>query len=310
MVNLIVPIYSMRSHTDGQYHVMKDGNMQLHLSRYQPGDFLVIPNNTADVRELYKYVPAKQVFRIAYMENAYETRKKFWAYNGNIIDSLARMKGVDRIITDITGYKGTFPFINNFNISWDPQLDRPYIDEFVDMDYECIRHAKTTFVLNERQVQNMKMKFPDLTAAKFTLTQRVIKPELLDKMAEGDPIELEGTPERPLTMFFPFRLSDPAYKWEETIELYKDHTVYITDPNESYTGDYPNVVVIKPSKNEYYRILKARPVVRYNENPYFVFHPGLAEMIYFDVRFSLPPGIFLPFLKDLIIEGPIWPTSF
>lgn len=311
MVNLIVPIYSMRSHIDNKYYLMKDGNLQLHLARYQEGDYLIVPRGAADLRELYKYVPSKMIFQMTYFENAAENRRRFWSYNGGIIDALVRQIGAQRIITDITGYKGPHRLVNNFNISWDPMFDRPYIDEFADSDAASIKKAEMTYVLNDVQIDNMVYKYPGLVSrTKMNWCQRVIKPSLLDAMSVGDPIYLEGTEQRPQVMFFPFRLSDKAYDWEGTLEMYKDYTIYITDPNESYDGTHDNVIVIKPSKNEYYRILKGRPVVRYNEKPQYVFHPGLAELMYFNVMLSVPPTSFLPNLNDLIITDPIWQDSY
>lgn len=310
MINLVVPIYSMRSHVDNKYYVMKDGNLQLHLARWKQGDFLIVPTNTADLRELYKYVPAKNIYKITYFENAYETRKRFWAYNGGLIDALAGVIGAQQIITDITGYKGALPLVNNFNISWSPIMDRPYIDEFAEMDADSIRKARRTFVLNKEQITDMQSRFPDLVSSKFKLCTEVVNPTLLDKMAEGDPITLEPLPNRPKVLFFPFRLSDKAYDWEGVQEMYYDNTIYITDPNETYDGSNPNVVVIKPTKNEYYRILKGRPAMRYNENPQKVLHPGLGELLYFNVRLSHPNTSIMPRLEDLIVKGPVWPDLF
>ncbi|AAP75948.1 RB69ORF046c hypothetical protein [Escherichia phage RB69] len=113
------------------------------------------------------------------------------------------------------------------------------------------------------------------------------------------PIHLDG-------IFHPFRISDPCYRFEQVVEcaIQLGQPLYITDPNNSFDRNkYPEEALIrifKPTKTEYYQILKGRPKIQYFENPEEVFHPGLGEFIYFNALISSPYNI--PKYEDVVIE--------
>jgi len=292
MHKLRIPIYSMRSHIDNTYSILKDGNLKIHLCRMDlDNDYLVIPNNTKDLLEFINLnlIPSNHLIQAKYGINAVDTRDTFWINNLKLIDQL----NLD-IVTDITGYPGQRNFSNNFNITKLPNIKRSYIDKFFNSDIESIKKAEITTVLNQCQKDYIISLYPELED-KVVVNQKVISKEYFDKVGV-EKIDIEIGEK---TIFFPFRLSDLAYKFEQTVDKYKDYDFIITNPNDSYSGNYKNVKIIKPTKKQYYWILSQQPTIIYNENPELVFHPGLMDFIYFNCNIICPYNI--PTLEDGLI---------
>lgn len=300
-MNLVIPIYSMRSYKTGKYSLLKDGNLQLHLNRYQDGDIICVPlkETCEDLEELKQFFPYIHFQEIYYYENAYSTRKNFWAKNLWGVEQLMDFYGTTHIVTDITGYSGKFPFFNNFNITMDPKIERPYIDEFIYTDVESVNNSVYTTVLNECQ-KDVLVKYgadPEL----IYVNQRVVKPGVpeayLDRLG---PTKIDG-------VFFPFRISDKCYDFEGVYNSCYEQGVnlIVTDPNDTLVPEvYTLCRLIKPSKQEYYSILSSKPVIDYRENPEKVFHPGLAEFIYFGCKIISDYNI--PSIEQIIVKGPTW----
>lgn len=293
-----VPILSMRSYETGQYAILKDGNFQLHLHRANPGDVITYPRNASDIKECERLFPEFKFVPLWYKDNAYNTRKYFWSENEFVVDSLIAYYDCDFLITDITGYDGAFDVEFNFNITADPNKPRFYIDEFLKTDMLSVNRSLQTTVLNERQKEVLINAGAD--GNKIIVTQKVIRPSIMQRLV-GDlaPIHLDG-------IFHPFRISDPCYRFEQVVEcaIQLGQPLYITDPNNSFDRNkYPEEALIrifKPTKTEYYQILKGRPKIQYFENPEEVFHPGLGEFIYFNALISSPYNI--PKYEDVVIE--------
>lgn len=293
-----VPIFSMRSYETGKYAVLKDGNFQLHLNRARPGDIIAVPRNASDIDECAELFPEFEFVPLWYKENAYETRKHFWEENIFVVESLIDYYNCDGLITDITGYSGRKDVWFNFNVTKDPEVPRYYIDEFIDIDVVSVNRSEHTTVLNECQKDVLVAHGAD--ADKIIVSQRVIRPSVIERYSEGlATIHVDG-------IFHPFRISDPCYRFEQVVEcaIASGQAIYITDPNESFDRSrYPEealIRVFKPSKKEYYQILKGRPFIQYFEDPEKVFHPGLAEFIYFNAFISSPYNI--PKREDILIE--------
>lgn len=292
-MRLVIPIYSMRSHKTGKYHLLKDGNFKLHINRLKDDDVLALPSNMGDLKEILELglLDLGRIKFFNYGENAYDTRKNFWKRNLSFVESL-KMK----VLTDITGYPGDLELENNFNITRIPELSRPYVDEFWESDLDSIEKSTRTTVLNEIQKKYIVEERPHLEE-KVIVDQRVISKEYFDK------IGLEEFKDLPTEnfVFFPFRISDKAYKFDRLLEMTnKNTTILITDPNDSYQDMRRNVKIIKPNKRQYYWILSQRPNVVYYENPNLVFHPGLADFLYFKCNLWCPYEH--PTLEDVIIE--------
>lgn len=298
MSAFIVPIFSMRSYATNEYAVLKDGNFQLHLNRANPGDYLTYPRNASDIEECIKLFPEFHFVPLRYEENAYETRKHFWYENEFVVDSLISYYGCTHLVTDITGYDGAYDVWFNFNVTKDPNVPRYYIDEFIEEDVASVNRSALTTVLNQCQLDVLVAEGAD--ASKILVSQRVIRPSVIERYSEGlGPIHVDG-------IFHPFRISDPCYKFEKVVDIAiaSGQALYITDPNESFDrSKYPEnamIRVFKPSKKEYYQILKGRPFIQYFEDPNKVFHPGLAEFIYFNAYISSPYN--MPKREDILIK--------
>ncbi len=287
---LIIPIYSMRSYKTNQYSILKDGNFKLHINRMNwDEDILIIPKNTSDLDEFLDLgiLPRDQIKTANYGINAYETRKIFWKENQTYLDAWGLP-----IVTDITGYTGSNELINNFNITKDPDVSRFYIDEFIETDVNSIKRATMTYVLNEGQKEYLLSIDPDLN---IEVNTKVISKKYFDRVGLEQPWPM---PE--FDIFFPFRLSDDAYKFEETVFRNERSKILITDPNDSYQNQFGNVIKKRFTKRQYYGIIYTRPKIIYNENPNKIFHPGLADFIYFGCDIECPYT--LPTLEDVLIE--------
>lgn len=277
----------MRSYETGKYAVLKDGNFQLTLARILASDFdnitLTIPSECSDLDELLKrFDELNLTSRVVLLEaqygkNAVETRRMFWNGNEAFCNKSILVK-YDLLVTDITGYSGPLPFINNFNITELPGLDRPYIDEFFEQDLDAIGRSLFTTVINPCQRDYIVELRPDL-ANKVIVNTRVAHPLLMPR----SPVE----PAPSGTIFWPFRISDKAYKFEEFLEEFEragleyTHVVVITDPNDTYDLDKPYVRKVKPSKDEYYWWLSMRPTVVMLDDIDTVLHPGTVEFFFF-----------------------------
>ncbi|ADI96314.1 conserved hypothetical phage protein [Acinetobacter phage Ac42] len=299
MGNLIVPIFSMRSYETGLYSVLKDGNFQLHLHRASEDDVICVPFDIADQAELISLFPNHVFIQIKYGKNAEETRQNFWKWNSGVIEATMEDYNLTTMVTDITGVVTDYvPFIYNCNICKDPELDRPYIDKYFETDVQTCHNAIKVFVLNESQKRSLVA--AGVQADKIIVSQRVVKPSVIQRYLDSIK-EPFVAPKHDI--FFPFRISDKCYAFEDVLQFGLDHhkRILITDPNDTYTGNHQHVVKQRLSKLEYYSVLSEVPTVVYNEDPEKVFHPGLGELIYFGAdiisEYNIPtPG-------DITIEG-------
>lgn len=279
MTKLIVPIFSMRSYETGLYSVLKDGNFQLQLSRANVGDVICVPFRSSDLEELQSFFPNHTFVHARYGKNALETRESFWKSNTSVIDAIFEKMNCDMIVTDITGYNGKYPVIFNFNITLDPENPREYIDKFIESDVDSVNRSIRTFVLNECQKDVLVDHGAE--AHKIVVSQKVVKPEIIDSYLGKDALEI------PLGsgIFHPFRISDKCYKFDDVYSYAQSklRVIFCTDPNDTLDiKKYPGAFLFRPTKRDYYRVLLGKPTIVYHENPEKVFHPGLAEFIYFN----------------------------
>lgn len=300
MSYLIVPIFSMRSYETGKFAVLKDGNFQLHLHRAPSNSIICVPKNSSDLDQLYKFFPQFRFLEIEYQDNAVSIREEFWKKNSFLIDVKMAQHGCTTLVTDIQSYAGLNDVIYNFNISYDPDLDRPYIDKFRSELVTSANLSKRTFVLNE--CQKTQLVDDGVDPSKIIVSQAVINKSIMDQYSKL--VEECEYSALYLKQFHPFRISDPCYDFDSVVNNAKD-LLYITDPNDSFsrTAHRSNckIIVIKPSKIEYYKILSTKPVIEYNENPQKVFHPGLAEFIYFGCQIKSAHKI--PEYNDIIVNS-------
>jgi hypothetical protein len=296
----------MRSYETGKYAITKDGNFQLTLARVMASNFsditICIPEEVSDQKAFMKmfvdgytyshHLTKKTKIKfqpLKYGVNAVETRQQFWKMNQEFFYSESILD-YDLVITDITGYSGAMsydlPFINNFNITKLPELDRPYIDQFFDLDLESIEKSLFTTVINPRQKEYIVEVAPHLADKVKVLTKvvsRVMTPRQV-KMSRSTYPGIDTN-----TVFWPFRISDKSYRFEEFLEhfapLALSHSanirLVVTDPNDTLKQEtldkYPFIVKMKPSKEDYYKILEVNPIVVMLDDIDTVLHPGTIE---------------------------------
>lgn len=293
-------MFSMYSRETNKYSLLKDGNFQLHLARANKNDIFIIPNNCYDFDEFLSttMLDKRRFLELELPVSAVNIRETFWEQNEDFIFNLLDKHRITQIVCDMTGASQRIldkvEVCYNLNISYDPENPRPYIDKFLERDVEGINKSLETYVLNEAQVKPLVDAGADIR--KIVVRKDVVNKRLLDSMACGDPIIL-----RKNEVFFPFRLTDPCYKFEELVKNNPDTTFIVTDPNDTVKNfSYKNIRVRKLSKSEYYRTLKGQPRMFYYEDPSKVFHPGLAELIHFKCKIESPYINEINSLKDKI----------
>lgn len=294
MVDLRIPIYSMRSYKTGVYDVSKDGNFQVHLHTMNQDDYIVIPKASKGIEIFVEkgLVLPNRIIRANYGVNAYDSRKNFWKMN----QDFQIPGGVNKIITNISGCPWDVPVVYYLEITSHPLIQRPYIDEFLPRDVSSVNQSDHTLVFNDWQ--KTRLVHSGANENKIFVSQRVLNPDVISRLL---PKEVRSHPVKKNDIFFPFRISDPCYKFEKVLELAKlmGERVVVTDPNESFKEGIGDILQYHPTKEEYYSILMDKPTILYLENPEFCFHPGLAELIYFGCKIISPYKI--PQYEDIIV---------
>jgi hypothetical protein len=277
----------MRSYETGEYAILKDGNFQLTMARVLASNFksitITVPEESSDFDALVQRFKDRtniKFIQVPYGANAVETREQFWRMNYAWICAQYEIEGNwDVLITDITGYGGAKPVVYNFNITKLPELNRPYIDRFFDLDLESIEQSLFTTVLNPRQREFILEVRPDLHD-KVIVNTMCAHAELLPLFEKQKPAEN--------LIFWPFRISDKAYEWEQFLAAFEDqglhedgYVVLCTDPNDTLECDKSFVMSKKLTKAEYYQMLSARPIIVMLDDIDTVLHPGTIEFFYY-----------------------------
>lgn len=292
---LWIPIFSMRSYETGKYSILKDGNFQLTMARALASDFdhitMVLPDDASDYQTfLYQIRNLTKgrftALKLKYGANAVETREQFWDLNRKELTSrIDKHQQFDLIISDITGYNiepfHPVPIIYNFNITKLPELNRPYIDKFFEADLKSIEQSLFTTVINPRQRDYIVEVRPDL-ADKVIAHTKVAHRDLLPEVPRERRFDFNEN-----TIFWPFRISDKAYLFNEFITAFEQYgldshyNIIVTDPNDSLKDEKPYITKIKPSKEAYYEMLAGRPIVVMLDDIDTVLHPGTIEIFHY-----------------------------
>lgn len=276
----------MRSYDTGKYSILKDGNFQLAMARVLASDFdevfVALPDDAADYDEtLAKFAAFEHVYfsGMKYGVNAVATRDMFWVANHELVSNFEA--SADLIVTDISGYPGKIPVVYNLNITKLPELDRPYIDRFFEQDLKSIENSLFTTVLNPRQREYILEVRPDLLD-KVIVNTRCAHELLLPEHKTP----LKAVVEK--LVFWPFRISDKAYQWEQFLEAFKEqgldeqgYVVFCTDPNDTLECYESFVMTKKLTKDEYYTMLASRPIIVMLDDMDTVLHPGTVEFLYY-----------------------------
>jgi len=281
---LWIPIFSMRSYDTGKYSILKDGNFQLAMARVLASDFdqisIAVPRDSSDLDELKLKFEGRSHIQFKEMDyglNAVQTREQFWSKNSTEMDFAESW--FDIVISDVTGYTGQLPVVYNFNITKLPELDRPYIDKFFEQDLKSIEQSLFTTVLNPRQREYILEVRPDLLD-KVIVNSKCAHESLLPKFDKTNKAEK--------LVFWPFRISDKAYQWEQFLEAFEaqglhdeGYLIFCTDPNDTLECDKSFVMSKKLSKSEYYQMLAARPLIVMLDDMDTVLHPGTIEFFHY-----------------------------
>ncbi len=240
-------MYSMRSHKTGSYQLLLDSNMNimLHKCYALPVGTEVSITVPRDCDQLDECIDIASHFKcsveflpIPYGTHAGETRDML----NTSVDKWIDQSEFDKVEI---GVESVIPMIMNaefilFNTSI-PGAVRPYADKHLDSIVGILEAGyKVTF-----SCINQLYKIPMEYLHQCKVDTKFYSKEFMDYMAHKftDQIlfmELDRVIPRG-SLFFPFRLSDPVYKFQHVIG--RDIPVVITDPNESFS-DGGNIINI------------------------------------------------------------------
>jgi len=237
---LIVPIYSMRSHKTGKYQLLLDSNMNIALHKCSVLSYLVdvtitIPTNV-DSSQLNACIgiASKMACSITFMpihygSNAGETRN---ILNDGIKNGPINQRDFDKVILGVCTVD---PVIENteYHLYNTPILGkpRPYVDEHMPTILNRLENGYRVNFSCENQLYKVPTQYLHLCTTDMKLYSKDFMAELAKEFVDQDLfIELDTL--IPIgAVFFPFRISDPVYKWDAVRSLNSD--IVVTDPNES-----------------------------------------------------------------------------
>lgn len=300
----IVQMFSMRLRTGSEYNVLADGNLTMTLHRIvsiaksnQQIKFVItVPTKTVGLSALKMLMIKLRCSNIEfepkafYSTNAAKTRKTIANYSINEIVS----DDTDLIVSEFSLLDRNDPLhrprIYNYNISSDAALKRGWIDDmFNDMVASLSHDSKPEcFVLNAGQKTKLCKALPENNIVVETewfdrdLIEIIMKQYVADRVVK-EFVKMFSINKN--SVFFPFRLTDKVYKFDELVK--SDKLIFVTNPN-SADIKYDNVVDLSrvfeylDSKTMYYSALAAVKQVGLAipcfEDPRLIMHQTIVEM--------------------------------
>lgn len=294
---VIVQQVSMRSYKTGEYNFHLDGNINLTLHRlFLTGvtNFTwVLPDKFSKIGLQY----LKQVLDtfnincnfvfIPYGKNAYENRKVVPISFNNL--NQFDLKFYNKyIVSDFCAIPAD---LYTFNISKVPGLDRAYIDEFIELQQKAANRAPV-IVLNDNQKQLLD---GNIITQNYILDEDLLVHIFNNSLSSAYTkllINIFNNHDKGF-VFFPFRISDKAYKFEKVLEYCKttNKRLLVTDVNDSLNEESKYIINLSKlfdtfdKKKLYFTILYlARffdiKVICY-EDIFEVMHQAPIELAYF-----------------------------
>lgn len=274
---LFIPVFSMRSYETGKYKLNCDGNMARVLSMiYNSGvkcAYITIPMpknlDETDFANLKlklknkgmdKYV--KFLSNSGYGENAKATR-----HSKNILKSI-RPADYDVIVTE--------PQMVTYDL-----IHKHYLGKLI---YWCV--ASQTISYSPWFTEEFRFIDKEIAANIPTACATDTQVQYLEGLSYKDEFYNSEFSDMKI-IFFPFRLSDPSYKFDTLKEMVKklksegikNFQVIVTDPNQS--GDFsntPEILLVPSNAALYISILKGKPIIPYFENANEIKHISIEEM--------------------------------
>ena len=284
---LFIPIYSMRSYETGLYNLAADGNMARIVSKLLEVNFskatILYPSNSINFYEATKALKWKDNIEWipcnAYGKNAKETRDNYEPFIDVLLEK-GLLRNTDCIVCEpnyLLKWLISRSAYENELIYWcvasiTSEVCPWFVEAYANLD-KAIAKVVPTAVCTQTQVEALGNK---------AFIEPIYEPEYFDYDI----------------IFFPFRLSDKSYRFEEfkniVTQLYEEldlkgadtFKVFYTDPNESYKEKLdPNIFVKVPSdKPVYLSILKSKPIIPYFEDSRNMEHISINEFLYYNCR--------------------------
>lgn len=233
---LIVPIYSMRSHDTGMYNLLLDSNMNiaLHKCSVLSSDYVVhitIPRNAnqvAEVQDIVRYFDCEVTFLpIKYGKHAGETR--------DILNESVKgihFKYYDKVELGVASIdpiiKNTEYHLYNTSILG---TSRPYADKHFPALLKRLNAGYRVNFSCTNQLYKIPKHQLHLCSTDMKLFSKQFNSYMMQKFVDEDLYQILSAAVDYGAYFFPFRLSDPCYKWEYISQV--DKQIIITDPNDS-----------------------------------------------------------------------------
>lgn len=302
------PIVSMRSHKTGKFDLSKDGNINRALSFFNKTNVkfltikLAIAESDLDVdgySVFLKWIRALERSRgaeiqilfeeFSLFENAYDQRFSIGPWDVRLLN-----EGEDNVIIYERESIGSYLRANHKlimdrqTIFWSPVSATKdnigcsipsFLADFEGIDRKLAKSADLVIVSTKKQ----KDYFDELNK------NIVVFNDFIDFSIVGDPLVIKDLQrkinEESLTktiIYFPFRLSDKGYKFQEVLDVCegKNVKIVVTDPNDTlkdFDTSKVNIEKVSSNRDVYYTYLQSNVVVPYLEDLSKIWHASANE---------------------------------
>lgn len=281
---------SMRTYDTNEYQLLYDGNINLTLNRIYKLDrsytvFITIPtkHNKSHLIQLKKFIAdnikcAVYFIPIEYGINADENRTVV----PKNIESTLCVLGEHRVF--VSDFELIDADIYTFATSKVDGMLRPYVDKWIDVQQKL---TAPIFVLNHNQT---------ILLPNAIIQDKVMSEALLNakrdfyinahNVSRDIDVVLNAARNEQEIIFFPFRISDRAYKFAEILALAKIYNwkIIATDNNHSGKED-PHVYYVKTEyKQTFYMQLLSSDIpftILCFEDQFVASHQGIMELVYY-----------------------------
>lgn len=306
---LYFPVVSMRSHETSKFNLACDGNVNRWLSYFNSnvGGFndeihIMLPNKDDIVEDSYKQLlswtanVAGKIFYYHFIENnhpqsAADLRKNVYASEMSFVEDNLKDTGlviyerqaIGSFIESLKRSIGPVKTMYWCPVSATVNVEPEFVKDYHDVDIKLAKQSNSMLVATQSQAEWFKReanatvlvfnKFVDFNVIGYPEVDRSIV-ENVESIANGRKI-----------VYFPFRLSDKGYKFQEVLDVCKsvgNCLIVVSDPNDTLR-DFDiagvDVTTVSSDRKTYYSLLASHiAIVPYLEDLSDIWHASANEV--------------------------------
>ncbi len=280
---------SMRTYDTNEYQLLYDGNINLTLNRvykldrsYTVGITIPIRHNVSHLVQLKKFIAENIECKVYFIPIEYGINAD---ENRTVVPESVRLRALYRNDVVVSDFELIDADIYTFATSKVEGMPRPYVDKWIDVQQKL---TAPIFVLNYNQlvllpnaiVQDEVMSTALLDAKRdFYINAHDVSNDM------SNIVEFSKTHQ---VVFFPFRISDRAYKFDEVLSLARvfNWKIICTDTNHSgqvFLDDCVYYVQTEYKQTIYMQLLASdiQVLVLCFEDQFVASHQGIMELVYY-----------------------------